>query len=708
MGALETIERRSGVSLEDPDVSIDRGTTLFDMLGGRRVASGKRVNQRTARQYAAVYAAIDMISGWVGVLPLNLLQRRSDGRGKDRVRTHPGSRIARSEPNGQMSAIDYKSATQGHLLTHGNKYAEIQTNGAGDLVALWPMHPGNTELIRDDNGNPFYRTLIRGEEVILDFDNVLHIRGLGFTGTEGWSPIRLARESIGLGLATEEFGARFFGNNSTPRGVLSVPDELGPEGRKRLKQGWQQAQGGLKNAHRVAVLEHGIQWQQIGLSADDSQFLETRRFQVREIARWFKIPPHKLRDMQAGEPNSLDEQNLEFLQDTLEPWLVRWEQSFTNQLLTPSEREDERLFFEFDRNAVLQSDSDGRATMYQTRFNTGSMTPNEIRAKENENPLGVGGDEAYVQMNMVPLSAAQDLSPTERALARTVDLGDPDAIRALAELRLREVDAQSAGSASVESRQAERRMDLVASFAPVFQDALRRMVRAESQDVRSELSEMFAVGGDGLSGFMRFLDDYYHHDFPGLAERTAHTTFRSFAEAVVRAVAQDLDNLTGNPSIVARDLLDKPSGYWEKFVNEYAASSRRQLERAARQASEDPEDVSPRAAVDQRLDVWQEGSEHGGRPRHERWADKEVHSLHNASAKAAFAAGGVVAMVWSALGDSCPMCNALDGTVVGIRESFVNAGDTLVGTDGKTEIAPRSNVSHPPMHPGCDCIVMAR
>lgn len=702
MGALETIERRSGASLEDPHVSIDRGTTLFDMLGGRQSASGKRVNQRTARRYSAVYSAIDMISGWVGVLPLNLYQRRSDRRGKDLVRTHPGSRLSRESPNREMSAIDYKTATQGHLLTRGNKYAEIQTSG-GQLEALWPLHPDKVELVRDQQGTPFYRVRVGAEAEILDFDQVLHIRGLGLSGREGWSPIKLARESIGLGLATEEFGSRFFGNNSTPRGVLSVPDELNPEGRKKLKKGWQRAQGGLENAHRVAVLEHGIEWQQIGLSAEDSQFLETRRFQVREIARWFKIPPHKLRDMQAGEPNSLDEQNLEFLQDTLEPWLVRWEQAFTNQLLTPSERDD-GLFFEFDRNAVLQADSEGRASMYQARFNTGSMTPNEIRAKENENPLPEGGDEAYLQVNMAPLSVVRDMPPTERALYQAVENGDPDAIRAVVEARQ---DEDTEDDGLVEQRQTERRLDLVESFLPVFQDSLRRMVRGEVQDIRSELSNMFSTQGDGLQGFLRFLDTYYSDDFPGLAERTSQTAFRSFAEAVVRTVAEDLDNLTGNPAIVARDLVDQPEGYWDKFVNEYAASSRRQLQASAQNAAENPEAPEPDEAVDQRLTEWQEGTD-GGRPRHERWADKETHSLHNASAKAAFAAGGIMAMRWAAVGQNCPMCNALDGTVVSIQSSFVNGGDTVVGTDGETEITPRGKITHPPLHSGCDCLILPR
>lgn len=687
MGILDRVEQRSGVSLEDPNVSLG-GTTLIELLGGgRKAATGRRVNEDKALTFSAVWAAVAMISGHVGTLPLKLYRRLDNG-GKTEERGHPTWGILHDRPNREMVSTTFREALQGHLLLRGNAYAEIETNGAGEVAGVWPLHPDRTHLKRTSSGQPFYEVETSGAPRRIHFENVWHIPGLGFDGRRGYSVIRMARESIALGLAPEEYAARFYGNNSRPAGILTSERGLSDTAMRRLKKSWEKVQGGLDNAHRVAVLEDGIQWQQIGMTAEDAEFMDTRKFQVREIARWFNIPPHKIRDLDNATFTNIEAQNIEFVVDTLTTWLVRWEQTANWKLLTPREREA-GLFVEFSVDGLLRGDTEKRGQWYRERFNTGSITPNEIRGLENQNPIP-GGDRAFVQVNMIPLDQAMSLSTQDRVDLLLAEQG-------VAPSRPQE-SAPEARARPREARSPAERVNLRQRFLPALTDAAFRVVSREIADVRTH-ADRLASGGDP-SAFMSWLQEYYFGDQPEFFRTVMGPQFQTYAGVVAPVAAGEID--ADEPE----DLRAFVDEYLTRAANGYARSGRAQLEAIIRAIMDGESDAEPVEAVEQRLEEWDEGAGESA-PRHERVARRHVVELNEAVAREAWVAAGVTAIVSVALGDSCPYCRGLDGTRIGTQEAFIAKGEEYEPDGADGPLTTEVDLRHPPYHRGCDCTTRA-
>lgn len=336
------IEQRA--SPENPRTSLaDPDSWLWDALGARRSDTGVAVNERTAMQSTAVFACVRVLAETLASLPLPVYRRI--GNGKEIARDHPNYRILHDRTNPEMSSFTFRETLQGHLALWGNAYAEIETAKSGRVLALWPLRPDVTRPFRLPNGQRAFRTTIDGEQIELPEDRVMHIPALGFDGLLGYSPVALFRQSIGLALATEEFGAKFFGNGSRPGGILTHPGKLNKDAKERLKEGWTAAYGGLTNAQRVAVLEEGVTWTQLGIPPEEAQFLETRKFQVTEIARIYRVPPHMLADLERATFSNIEHQSIDFVVHTVRPWLVRWEQAMAWSLF--SERDQGVAFAEF-------------------------------------------------------------------------------------------------------------------------------------------------------------------------------------------------------------------------------------------------------------------------------------------------------------------------------------------------------------------------
>jgi HK97 family phage portal protein len=409
----------SGGNLKDP--------RLNELFGGASTDSGVTVTPDTALTYSAVYAAVRVIAEAVSSLPLNLHERNPGG-GKSKASSHPLYHILHDSPNPEMTSLQWREASMAHLLLHGNCYTEIVRDLDGNCVELWPIDPTIVRPNRTEQGELYY-DLNRGKNFITAA-NMLHISGLSFDGISGMSPISLARQSLGLSMAIEQFGAGYFGRGARPGGVLTFPGQLSPEARQNLRRSFEELHAGGANSHRVALLEAGLKWESIGVPPDDSQFLQSREFQIVEVCRWFNVPPHKLKDLNKTSYNSLEQMNVEFVVDTLRPWLVRWEQQLNRKVIRPNERGN--FFFEHNVEGILRGDQASRYQSYSVGRNWGWLSVNEIRDKENMNPVE-GGDVYMQPMNMQSLNTAPTAAPaTDPSLVAvpTPETQDPTAIAA--------------------------------------------------------------------------------------------------------------------------------------------------------------------------------------------------------------------------------------------------------------------------------------
>ena len=386
------------------------GNAYSFFFGG--TSSGKTVNERTAMQTTAVYACVRILAEAIAGLPLHVYRYKEDG-GKEKALTHPLYYLLHDEPNPEMTSFVFRETLMSHLLLWGNAYAQIVRNGRGQPIALYPLLPNRMEVSRTKTGDMVYtyhldpdeRDLYpNGKNITLRKDEVLHIPGLGFDGLIGYSPIAMAKNAIGMSLATEEYGASFFANGANPGGVLEHPGVI--KDIQRVKDSWNSAYQGTGNAHKIAVLEEGMKFQAIGIPPEQAQFLETRKFQINEIARIFRVPPHMVGDLEKSSFSNIEQQSLEFVKYTLDPWVVRWEQSLQQSLVLPSEKQS--IFIKFNVDGLLRGDYQSRMNGYAVARQNGWLSANDIRELEDMNriPAEEGGDLYLVNGNMLPLSQA--------------------------------------------------------------------------------------------------------------------------------------------------------------------------------------------------------------------------------------------------------------------------------------------------------------
>lgn len=385
------------------------GSSYSFYMGGS--SAGKNVNERSAMQMTAVYSCVRILAEAVAGLPLHLYRYKEDG-GKERAIDNNLYHLLHDEPNKEMSSFIFRETLMTHLLLWGNAYAQIIRNGKGEVVALYPLMPNKMQVDRDDNGELYYiytrssdeAKTMEGVTVYLRPRDVLHIPGLGFDGLVGYSPIAMAKNAIGLAIATEEYGAKFFANGAAPSGVLEHPGTI--KDPSRLRENWNSTFGGSANSGKVAVLEEGMKYTPISISPEQAQFLETRKFQIDEIARIFRVPPHMVGDLEKSSFSNIEQQSLEFVKYTLDPWVIRWEQSLSRSLL--NEDEKRKYFFKFNLEGLLRGDYESRMSGYATARQNGWMSANDIRELENLDkiPAEDGGDLYLINGNMLPLNKA--------------------------------------------------------------------------------------------------------------------------------------------------------------------------------------------------------------------------------------------------------------------------------------------------------------
>ena len=392
--------------------------------------SGKQVTERSAMQMTAVYACVRILAEAIAGLPVHLYRYTENG-GKEKAIDHPLYTILHDEPNPEMSSFVFRETLMTHLLLWGNAYAQIIPNGKGEVVALYPLMPNKMTVDRDEHGQLYYSYQRSNDEaipesgkVILKSSDVLHIPGLGFDGLVGYSPIAMAKNAIGMAIACEEYGAKFYANGASPGGVLEHPGTI--KDPQKVREAWQSQFGGSQNSGKVAVLEEGMKYTPISISPNEAQFLETRKFQINEIARIFRVPPHMVGDLEKSSFSNIEQMSLEFVKYTLDPWVIRWEQALTRTLLTPDEKAT--YFIKYNVEGLLRGDYQSRMNGYATARQNGWMSANDIRELENLDriPAEEGGDLYLINGNMLPMGSAGAFANINPSTEKEDDESDED------------------------------------------------------------------------------------------------------------------------------------------------------------------------------------------------------------------------------------------------------------------------------------------
>lgn len=373
--------------------------------------SGAKVNEMTAMRVSAVYACVRILAESIVALPLHVYKYKEGG-GKERDVNHPLYFLLHDAPNNDMTSFIFREVLMTHFLLHGNCYAYIQRENSGRVARLYPLMLENMKIERDDNNEVVYQYTPTAREgqfqksatITLRRHEVLHIPALGFDGIQGFSPIAMARNAIGVAIATEEFGAKFFENGARPSGILKHAGVI--KDPSKLRDSWNAAYGGTGNTGKVAVLEEGMTYESISIPPNDAQFLDTRKFQLSEIARIFRVPPHMLADLEKATFSNIEQQSLEFIKFSLNPWIIRWEQGLNKSLMTGNERG--KYFVKFNVDGLMRGDYQSRMQGYAIGRQNGWLSANDIREMEDLNSISEadGGNYYLVNGNFTKLKDA--------------------------------------------------------------------------------------------------------------------------------------------------------------------------------------------------------------------------------------------------------------------------------------------------------------
>lgn len=412
---------------EKRDIQFQPGFSVLLAAMGQQASSGVHVNPDTALRFMAVYACIRVIAEDVASLPLHLY-RRLNPRGKERATNHPLYEVLHTRFNEEQTSFQGRETMQTHTLLWGNSYA-LPTMFNGRVMELWPIMPSRVSIRRNERTQRLEYLITppgTNERKVLSpigttgdgTKEIFHLPGLSLNGVEGISPIRVGRDAIGLGLASQTFASGFFEHGARPSAVLEYPGQLSKPAHDRLQASFEETYGGLANSQRVALLEEGLKLNtSYQMPLEDAQFIENRKMSIEEIARLFRVQPHKIGHHEHSTFSNIEHLGIDHVVSTIRPWLVRWEQAIGTKIIPPEEQS--KFFAEFLVDGLLRGDSEGRSKLYQALWNMGAMSPNDIREKEGMNPIE-GGDTYYVPLNFVD---ANEPRPEPVAPAQTPSNG---------------------------------------------------------------------------------------------------------------------------------------------------------------------------------------------------------------------------------------------------------------------------------------------
>lgn len=661
--------------------TFNESALLEALSGGAATASGVSVSPSNALNYTAVLAAVRVLAESVASLPCILYERRGEDR--ERAVNHPLYALLHEQPNSRMSSFEWFELGMASLALWGNFYCEVERSESGRPLALWPLQPGLMDVFVAPDGR---RRYVYDSKIDLTADQVFHVMGLGGDGLMGYSMIRLARQAIGLGLATERFGATVFGNGAVPGVVLKHPGTLTEDAAKRLRSSWETRHTGLENAHRTAILEEGMSLDKVGIPPEDAQFLETRRFQVTEIARIYRVPPHMLGDLERATFSNIEHQAIEFVVHTVRPWLVRWEKTIQGHLMTRAERR--RFYPEFLVDSLLRGDTVSRYQAYATARQWGWMSVNDVRRLENMSPLGPDGDIYLQPMNM---TAADDKTMHPDTSDQSGGTVQPEPNGGQRAERRQRTEMELRASAGARQR-------LIEQYRMALQDAAQRVINRETNDILNAAKRM--LKGSSLE-FENWLRTFLDEDKQFVIERLWPVVLplaqlvASTARDEASAAGYDSDTtMDANVEAFARGLLSGRANQWIVRLESDVLGA---LSRAETRA-DDPQDRQYQA-VDEALKARKADEA-------DSWSRDFGNVVSNAVAMTVWGILAVVGMRWLTTGgESCPYCDSMNGRTVSHGQHFVDSSIGVV-IEGLDALRPGSNVGHPPLHQGCDCIIV--
>jgi len=670
-------EKRS--SLENPSTSL-----LEWANNGNETHSGINVSKDSALRVSAVFACVRVIAETIGTLPLKVYERRTGG-GRDEAPDHPLYDVLHTRPNEQMSSVTFFESVVGHVATWGNSFFEVERNNGGRVIGLWPLLPNETRVERK-NGE---KRLLWRDKPLPDRVEWIHVPGFGYDGVQGYSPIEYARQTIGYASALEEHGSRFFAKGARPSFFITTDKVLGDEAEGRIRHSVERAVSGMENAWRVGVLDESMGIETVGIPHDAAQWLESRKFTVEDIARFYRMQLHKISSLEKADFSNIEQQALEHITDTLRPYTVRFERVLNWELFPPAERG--RFYAEFSLDGLLRGDSEARWKAYTAAWQLGTMSQDDIRDKENMNPLPDGkGKDYYVPLNFAPVGS----TPAPAAPARAIKRGGFREIVA-------KVEVPPEGRELLERVELERRSlsrySVTRAAIPIFRRAAEHWVNRETRALLREIRKAFRDGLE-LGELLKRIEAFYE-TFGGAIRREMVPVLEGYAETLTGHI-RDETGRDPDPEVFTVPAMVE--GYEESFENRYVSKSQAQLaDIIADGANTSAEETQ--AALEARLEEWAD-------TRAQKVANTEAVRAAGAFSKVIYAGVGVELVRWVNVGpDTCDLCAILGGVVVGVREFFLEPGDTVdPGPDSPTTpLRVKSPKGHPPLHTGCDCILVA-
>lgn len=667
MGIIRKMEQRARI--ENPAVPIS-SASIVEALGlGYDTPAGVSVNHDKAMGITAFWCGVRAISQTIAGLPLQVY-KKVDQNKRQLALEHPTYRLLFKRPNKFMSAFTFKEMRTAHILTWGNNYAEIERDGAGRPIALWPLLPDRTgvEIVKKGTRNiitgqaahdqiaadyeKVYYTIINGVRVWLSADRVLHVPGLSFDGLRGYNVVKVHRDSLGLTVATNEYGAQFFGNSARPSGFLSHPGTPGKDDRTQLREEWNQMHQGLTKAQRTAVLWGGMKWETISLPPEEAQFLGTKEMQIGEVARILNINPILLQHFTKVTTwgTGVGEFLTAYGKLTIAPWLERDEDVLDWDMFLESEKDV--YYTKYNLTALTRGDPESQARVLEIERRNGVRSADEWRELLDENPIPDGlGQGYYMPLNMADIRQMQE-RPTE-------DLPAPQrSVR--------------------EKRSAVMRQRLRDAHLSAFEDGVRRYLKRDTEALTKAIKRAFESGGDPVISLNRWIEEFY----PGQEQYIARVMLplvTALSSVIASEAAEEVAAETEDITVFANE-------YTENLARREAGSSRGQILALMKEAKTEElqETLTTRSA---------EWTDH----RPGKVAADEIVRVASGAARWAWTAAGMSYLVWRANPGACEICQQLDGKRIGIKEYF------LVPGESSGSLMAGSNVGGPPAHGGCRC-----
>lgn len=653
MGILNPLfETRS--TLANPSQWLERF-----ILGGKLAGTyaGKDVTPETALTTSAWSAAKMLIGEVMGSLPLHVYQTHVSNIKRD----HPLDPVLHYAANPEMSALEFRALIEDNLLDYGDFFADVERDGGARVMSLWPLDPAYMKVFRSGGKLAYLYEKNGTKKAYLSGDGrIYHERVFCRDGIRGTAPLRVLEQAIAMTMAVDEYAGKFFSNSGTPLGSLETDHELKDDTYERLRRDWEETYKGSANAHRVAILEQGLKFKPLAFNPKDSQMLELRKFLVTEVSRVTRIPGHLLADLDRATFNNIEELGIGFVKYALVHRCVRTEQNVWRQLFTETERK-QGLGVKHNLKGLLRGDTKTQTEFYRQMWDMGAVNPDKIRDWEDLPPIEGGLGQLY----------------TMQSARTTLD-------------KVGQEPEQSLNSKPVQAERrakASSRRDLQKAFQPIIADATTRLVNIDANKI--EQNGLKILRESGVGAFLAWLEE--HREF--LAEEASkriETPFAGFARALKRAL-EDEAGQEVSPETMADIVASLVSGFGVRYSIESAG----QLRKVIRDAQDDGLDVVE--AVATRAGEWRE-------KRADKIGGKESVLFGSAVAKAVFLAAGITAFRWDTFGKTCPLCSALDGTVVREGQPFMKEGDTLA-PEGATPLSPSRSIPHPPLHGECDCVL---